>query len=64
MAFAEIAPGVVARAKCGDEDAFHLIFNRYGRPVLSFINNLVHNRELAEELAQETFVRAHRNLGG
>ncbi|MCG3160578.1 MAG: ECF RNA polymerase sigma factor SigW [Acidobacteria bacterium] len=64
MAFAEIAPGVVARAKCGDEDAFHLIFNRYGRPVLSFIYNLVHNRELAEELAQETFVRAHRNLGG
>jgi len=64
MAFTEISPGVVARAKCGDEDAFHLIFNRYGRPVLSFIYNLVHNRELAEELAQETFVRAHRNLGG
>ena len=64
MAFSEISPGVVARAKCGDEDAFHLIFNRYGRPVLSFIHNLVHNRELAEELAQETFVRAHRNLGG
>ena len=64
MAFTEIAPGVVARAKCGDEEAFHLIFNRYGRPVLSFIHNLVHDRELAEELAQETFVRAHRNLGG
>src|SRR5437867_4478629 len=59
MAFAEIAPGVVARAKGGDEDAFHLIFNRYGRPVLSFINNHVRNRELAEELAQETFVRAY-----
>jgi len=64
MAFAEIAPGVVARAKGGDEDAFHLIFNRYGRPVLSFINNHVRNRELAEELAQETFVRAYRNLNG
>ena len=64
MAFAEISPGVVARAKCGDEDAFHMIFNRYGRPVLSFIYNLVHDRELAEELAQETFVRAHRNLSG
>src|SRR5262245_43145725 len=64
MAFAEISPGVVSRAKCGDEDAFHLIFNRYGRPVLSFIHNFVHDRELAEELAQETFGRAHRNLGG
>src|SRR5262245_38363544 len=64
MAFAELSPGVVARAKCGDEDAFHLIFNRYGRPVLSFIYNFVRDRELAEELAQETFVRAHRNLSG
>src|SRR5262249_55480512 len=64
MAFAEISPSVVARAKCGEEDAFHLIFNRYGRPVLSFIHNFVRNRELAEDLAQETFVRAHRNLSG
>ncbi len=64
MAFSEIAPGVVTRAKDGDEEAFQTIFNRYGRPVLSFINNLVQNRELAEELAQETFVRAYRNLGG
>jgi len=64
MAYAEIASAVIARAKSGDEDAFHVIFNRYGRPVLSFINHLVHNRELAEELAQETFVRAYRNLGG
>ncbi len=64
MAFSEIAPGVVTRAKNGDEDAFHLIFNRYGRPVLSFINNLVQSHELAEELAQETFVRAYRNLRG
>lgn len=64
MAFSEISPGVVARAKSGDEEAFHLIFNRYGRPVISFINHHVRSRELAEELAQETFVRAYRNLSG
>jgi len=62
MTFTEIAPSIVVRAKNGDEDAFQMIFNRYGRPVLSFINNLVHNRDLAEELTQETFVRAYRNL--
>ena len=64
MAFVELAPGVVARAKEGDEEAFHLIFNRYGRPILSFINNLVQDRDLAEDLAQETFVRAYRSLSG
>lgn len=64
MAFAEIAPSIVERARQGDEDAFHAIFKRYGRPILSFINELIRNRELAEELAQETFVRAYRSLSG
>jgi len=46
----------------GDQDAFHLIFERYARPVLSFLYDLVGQRELAEDLAQETFVRAYRGL--
>lgn len=64
MRLAEIAPGVVERARSGDEEAFYMIFNRYGRPVLSFIQHQVGNRDLAEELMQESFVRAYRNLGG
>lgn len=64
MALTELAAGVVDRARRGDEEAFQLIFTRYGRPILRFIQNLVQNRALAEELAQETFVRAYRNLGG
>ncbi len=60
--FAEIAPTIIAQARQGDEDAFHAIFRRYGRPVLSFLYNHVGDRALAEELAQETFVRAYRNL--
>ena len=63
MALTELATGVVDRAMRGDEEAFQLIFTRYGRPILSFIQNMVQNRALAEELAQETFVRAYRNLG-
>jgi RNA polymerase sigma-70 factor (ECF subfamily) len=58
----EIAPTIIAQARTGDEDAFHAIFRRYGRPVLSFLYNHVNDRSLAEELAQETFVRAYRNL--
>lgn len=53
---------LIARARRGDEEAFRLIFERYTRPVISFIFYLVNARELAEELAQETFVRAYRNL--
>ncbi len=64
MALTELAAGVVDRAKRGDEEAFQLIFTRYGRPILRFIQNLVQNRALAEDLLQETFVRAYRHLGG
>jgi RNA polymerase sigma-70 factor, ECF subfamily len=53
---------LVARAAQGDQEAFRLIFERYSRPVISFIYDLVSDRELAEELTQETFVRAFRSL--
>src|SRR6201988_4234827 len=53
---------LVARACQGDQEAFRLIFERYSRPIISFIFDLVGNREIAEDLAQETFVRAHRGL--
>ena len=53
---------LVAGARRGDQESFRLIFERYSRPVLSFIYDQVGDRELAEELAQETFVRAYRNL--
>src|SRR3954471_2395433 len=53
---------LIARACAGDAEAFRLIFERYSRPVISFIYDQVNDRELAEELAQETFVRAYRNL--
>src|SRR6267143_1377628 len=53
---------LIAQACQGDEEAFRLIFERYSRPVISFLYDLVSNRGLAEELTQETFVRAYRNL--
>jgi RNA polymerase sigma-70 factor (ECF subfamily) len=53
---------LVSRACRGDQDAFRLIFERYSRPVMSFIYDQVSDRDLAEELMQETFVRAYRSL--
>ena len=53
---------LVSRACRGDHDAFRMIFERYSRPVLSFIYDQIGDRDVAEELAQETFVRAYRGL--
>jgi RNA polymerase sigma-70 factor, ECF subfamily len=55
---------LVNRVCQGDQEAFRLIFERYSRPVIGFIYDMVSNRELAEELAQETFVRAFRGIQG
>jgi RNA polymerase sigma-70 factor (ECF subfamily) len=54
---------LIVRARAGEQEAFRLIFERYARPILTFIHNLVGERDLAEELTQETFVRAYQNLG-
>ena len=43
---------LVARACQGDQEAFRLIFERYSRPLISFIYDQVSNRELSEELTQ------------
>jgi RNA polymerase sigma-70 factor (ECF subfamily) len=53
---------LVTRVCQGDADAFRLIFERYSRPVISFIYDMVNDRALAEELTQETFVRAFRAI--
>jgi RNA polymerase sigma-70 factor, ECF subfamily len=53
---------LIARVRSGDEEAFRLIFDRYIRPVISFIYDMIGQRDLAEELAQETFVRAYRGI--
>jgi RNA polymerase sigma-70 factor (ECF subfamily) len=53
---------LIRRSRAGDQEAFRLIFERYARPVLSFIYDLVGQRDLADELTQETFVRAYKSL--
>lgn len=57
------AEDLIARVRSGDDEAFRLIFERYARPVISFIYDMVGERALAEELMQETFVRGYKNLG-
>ncbi len=48
---------VVAWAQDGDEAAFRELVRRYQRPVFSLVYRMVRDRELAEDLAQETFIK-------
>ena len=49
---------VVLLAKAGQDAAYRELVRRYERPVFSLIYRMVRDRELAEDLAQETFVKA------
>src|SRR5213596_749136 len=48
---------VVALAQQGREAAFRELIRRYERPVFSLVFRMVRDRELAEDLAQDTFVK-------
>ena len=52
----------MASALAGSEPAFEQIVRRYQRPVISLIARMIGDRAAAEDLAQETFVKAHRSL--
>ena len=46
--------------KAGDEASFELLLQRYRTPLVNFLFRMVRNREQAEDLAQEVFLRVYR----
>lgn len=61
-AIMNVSENLIACARRGEDEAFRQIFDRYARPVMSFLFDQIGNHELAEELTQETFVRAFKSL--
>jgi RNA polymerase sigma-70 factor (ECF subfamily) len=53
---------VVALAQEGREAAYRELLARYERPVFSLLFRMVRDRETAEDLAQETFVKVLNNI--
>ncbi len=46
--------------KAGDEQSFALLLQRYRGPLVNFLYRMVREREEAEDLAQEVFLRVYR----
>src|ERR1700687_4688430 len=46
--------------KAGDEQSFALLLHRYRSPLVNFLYLMVRNREQAEDLAQDVFLRVYR----
>jgi RNA polymerase sigma-70 factor, ECF subfamily len=66
-AFPPVSPGgasdadVMLRVKAGDQSAFDYLVQKYRRPLVSFMYRMARNTAVAEDLAQEVFLRVYRS---
>ena len=54
----------VARARNGDAEAFRALVERHSHSVFRLVYRMTGNAQDAEDLVQETFIKAFRNLKG
>ncbi len=52
---------LMLRVREGDEASFALLLQRHRGPVIHFLYRMVQNQAIAEELAQEVFLRVYRS---
>ncbi len=52
---------VMLRVAAGDDSAFDYLVGKYRRPIISFMYRMTHNQAVAEEMAQEVFLRVYRS---
>lgn len=54
---------LVKQSQCGDPTAFETLIRKYQRMIFSLTYRMTGSFDDAEDLAQETFIRAYRNIG-
>jgi RNA polymerase sigma-70 factor (ECF subfamily) len=52
---------IMLQVKAGDDSAFEYLVQKYRRPMVSFMYRMAHNAAVAEDLAQEVFLRVYRS---
>ena len=52
---------VMLRVAAGDDGAFDYLVEKFRRPMVSFMYRMTRNQAIAEELAQEVFLRVYRS---
>ena len=57
------AAAVLARARQGDSEAFRALVERHSRSVFRLAYRMTGNEQDAEDVVQESFIRAYRQLG-
>jgi RNA polymerase sigma-70 factor (ECF subfamily) len=55
---------VIERARNGDDEAFVIIYEHFSPQIHRYVYRLVGNQELADDITQETFLKAFQNIHG
>lgn len=54
--------GIIDRVLAGDTEAYHEIISRYGDQVFSLVSGIVRNRQDAEEIVSDVFLKVFSQL--
>jgi len=52
---------IMLRVAAGDDSGFNFLVGKYHRAMIHFLFRMVHNQAVAEEMAQEVFLRVYRS---
>jgi RNA polymerase sigma-70 factor, ECF subfamily len=52
---------IMLRVRDGEDAGYDILIEKYRKPIINFMFRMVHNQAVAEELAQEVFLRVYRS---
>ncbi|HEX5234164.1 MAG TPA: sigma-70 family RNA polymerase sigma factor [Silvibacterium sp.] len=52
---------IMLRVRDGENAGYDILIEKYRKPIINFMYRMVHNQAVAEELAQEVFLRVYRS---
>src|SRR5664279_994228 len=52
---------LMLRVRDGDDGCYNFLVEKYRKPIIHFMFRMAHNQAIAEELAQEVFLRVYRS---
>lgn len=53
---------IISRAKAGDKDSFAVIYNEFYTPIFRYLYGRTGDKELAEDLTQDVFLKGYKSL--
>lgn len=55
---------IVRNVISGNQSAYREIVERYQQPLFRYVNYLIHDADTSEDVVQDTFIKAYKNLRG